>query len=129
MSIIADLHTHTLSASHAFHTVTEMAAAAAALGYRALAVTDHAPAMPDAPHIWHFQNRSPFCILFCFTFLRLYIGGTHIIDIICKHLLVFIRIDTYNAVAAYGGVVPSALEWYLGLVHFSAKADKRLSRN
>ena len=54
--IIADLHTHTLSASHAFHTVTEMAAAAAALGYRALAVTDHAPAMPDAPHIWHFQN-------------------------------------------------------------------------
>ena len=35
-----------------------MAAEANRLGYRALAVTDHAPAMPDAPHIWHFQNFS-----------------------------------------------------------------------
>ena len=55
--IIADLHTHTLSTTHAFHTLDAMAAEAAALGYRALAVTDHAPAMPDAPHIWHFQNQ------------------------------------------------------------------------
>lgn len=56
--IIADLHTHTLSASHAFHTIDVMAKAAADLGYQALAVTDHAPAMPDAPHIWHFQNQT-----------------------------------------------------------------------
>lgn len=58
MQIIADLHTHTLCASHAFHTVLEMAAAAGAMGYRALAMTDHAPAMPDAPHAWHFGNFS-----------------------------------------------------------------------
>lgn len=57
-SIIADLHTHTLSATHAYHTLEEMAAEASRLGYRALAITDHAPAMPDAPHIWHFQNFS-----------------------------------------------------------------------
>lgn len=56
--MIADLHTHTLSASHAFHTIDVMSAEAARLGYRAMAVTDHAPAMPDAPHIWHFQNQS-----------------------------------------------------------------------
>lgn len=58
MQLIADLHTHTLCASHAFHTALEMAAAAEALGYRAMALTDHAPAMPDAPHIWHFGNWS-----------------------------------------------------------------------
>lgn len=56
--IIADLHTHTLSATHAYHSLEEMAAQAKRLGYRALAVTDHAPAMPDSPHIWHFQNFS-----------------------------------------------------------------------
>ena len=50
--IIADLHTHTLASSHAFNTVTEMARAAREMGYRALAITDHAPAMPDSPHIF-----------------------------------------------------------------------------
>lgn len=54
--LIADLHTHTLCSAHAYHTVEEMAAQASALGYRALAVTDHGSAMPDAPHIWHFFN-------------------------------------------------------------------------
>ena len=43
MQIIADLHTHTLSATHAFNTLDEMAAKAAALGYAALAITDHGP--------------------------------------------------------------------------------------
>lgn len=58
MQMIADLHSHTLCATHAYQTVNEMAAAAKAAGYCALAVTDHAPAMPDAPHIWHFSNGS-----------------------------------------------------------------------
>lgn len=56
MQMIADLHTHTLCATHAYNTFTEMAAAAKEIGYCALAVTDHAPAMPDSPHAWHFQN-------------------------------------------------------------------------
>lgn len=34
----------------------EMAKAAAEKGMEAIAVTDHAPALPDAPHIWHFEN-------------------------------------------------------------------------
>ena len=33
MQMIADLHTHTLCATHAYNTFTEMAAAAKALGY------------------------------------------------------------------------------------------------
>ena len=40
MHVIADLHTHTLCASHAFHTALEMADAAQDLGYRALALTE-----------------------------------------------------------------------------------------
>ena len=64
IQLIADLHTHTSSTTHAYHTLEEMAAAAKACGYRALAVTDHGPAMPDAPHIWHFGNWNslPRCI-------------------------------------------------------------------
>lgn len=56
MQMIADLHSHTLCATHAFQTLQEMATAAHEIGYYALAITDHAPAMPDAPHIWHFAN-------------------------------------------------------------------------
>ena len=58
MQMIADLHTHTLCATHAYNTFNEMAVAAKEIGYCALAVTDHAPAMPDAPHSWHFSNWS-----------------------------------------------------------------------
>ncbi len=54
--IEADLHCHSLASSHAYSTVDEMAAAAARAGLKAFALTDHAPAMPDAPHIWHFHN-------------------------------------------------------------------------
>lgn len=56
MQMIADLHSHTLCATHAFQTLQEMATAAHEIGYYALTITDHAPAMPDAPHIWHFAN-------------------------------------------------------------------------
>ena len=58
MQLIADLHTHTNCTAHAFDTAEVMAAAAAELGYKALALTDHASAMPDSPHIWHFANWS-----------------------------------------------------------------------
>ena len=54
MKIIADLHTHTLVSNHAFNTITEMAAAAQKRGLFAMAVTDHGPSMPDAPHPWYF---------------------------------------------------------------------------
>lgn len=56
MNIIADLHTHTNVSNHAFNTLTEMARRAGELGLYALAVTDHAPSMPDAPHPWYFYN-------------------------------------------------------------------------
>ena len=54
--IVADLHTHSVCTSHAYQTVNEMAAGAKEKGLCALAITDHGPAMPDAPHSWHFGN-------------------------------------------------------------------------
>lgn len=56
----ADLHCHSLACSHAYSTVNELADAAAKQGLEVFALTDHAPAMPDSPHIWHFTNL---CVL------------------------------------------------------------------
>ncbi len=56
LNLQADLHTHTIASTHGYSTITEMAAAAAKQGMQLLAMTDHGPAMPDAPHLWHFHN-------------------------------------------------------------------------
>ena len=56
MNIIADTHTHTLASTHAYSTVLENAKYASETGIKYLGVTDHAPKMKDAPHIWHFMN-------------------------------------------------------------------------
>jgi putative hydrolase len=54
MKIIADMHTHTTASGHAYSTINELAAAAAEKGLKALAITDHGPALPGGPHIYHF---------------------------------------------------------------------------
>ncbi|MEN1762105.1 phosphatase [Anoxynatronum sibiricum] len=51
-----DTHCHTLSSGHAYSTIGEMAAYAAERGLKLIAMTDHAPAMPDAPGTTHFRN-------------------------------------------------------------------------
>ena len=56
MKLAADMHTHTVASTHAYSTITENCRAAAELGLRALAITDHYLAMPDSPHEWHFKN-------------------------------------------------------------------------
>ncbi|MEG0339675.1 MAG: PHP domain-containing protein [Oscillospiraceae bacterium] len=53
---MADLHTHTLVSNHAYNTITEMITKAKELGLAAMAVTDHAPALPDSAHPWYFYN-------------------------------------------------------------------------
>lgn len=55
MKIKVDLHTHTMVSHHAFSTVTENATAASENGMEAIAITDHAPGMPDGAHQWHFD--------------------------------------------------------------------------
>ncbi|NLP28770.1 MAG: phosphatase [Clostridia bacterium] len=52
-----DLHTHTLASGHAYSTLMENARYASDIGMKVLGTTDHGPAMPNAPHIWHFGNQ------------------------------------------------------------------------
>ena len=54
MKIVADLHTHTVASGHAYSTVNELAQEAARKGLSAIALTDHGPALPGGPHLYHF---------------------------------------------------------------------------
>lgn len=56
MKIIADLHTHTVASGHAYSTVMENARIAGDKGLELIALTDHGPGMPGAPHKYHFSN-------------------------------------------------------------------------
>lgn len=53
---ILDLHTHTLSSGHAYSTLMENIQGAKANGLKVMGMSDHAPAMPGAPHDFHFHN-------------------------------------------------------------------------
>ncbi|MBE0475847.1 MAG: PHP domain-containing protein [Coriobacteriia bacterium] len=56
MRVLADLHTHTVASGHAYSTVAELAASAAAKGLELIAVTDHGPGCPGGAHPYHFWN-------------------------------------------------------------------------
>ncbi len=59
MKIIADMHTHTLSSHHAFSTIAENCSVAKERGLTHVALTNHGPAMMDAPNIVHFLALMP----------------------------------------------------------------------
>jgi len=56
MKFVADFHVHTVSSGHAYSTIEEYVARAKNIGLKMFAVTDHGPAMPGAPHYYHFAN-------------------------------------------------------------------------
>ena len=56
MKLIADFHTHTVASGHAYSTIEEYAAEAQKRGLKYVAITDHGPDMPGAPHLFHFVN-------------------------------------------------------------------------
>jgi putative hydrolase len=56
MNIEVDSHTHTVASGHAYSTLAENVAAASVRGLKLLAITDHGPQMPGAPHFWYFVN-------------------------------------------------------------------------
>ncbi|HOC06727.1 MAG TPA: phosphatase [Bacillota bacterium] len=56
MKLVADLHVHSIASGHAYSTIGENAQAAKAKGLQLIAITDHGPAMPGAPHPLHFGN-------------------------------------------------------------------------
>ncbi len=51
-----DLHSHTVACYHAYSTVHEYVMQAEEIGMQMIAITDHGPDLPDAPHCWHFHN-------------------------------------------------------------------------
>ena len=56
MKLAADLHVHTISSGHAYSTIEEYVKQAKKIKLKGFAITDHGPAMPGAPHAYHFQN-------------------------------------------------------------------------
>ncbi len=56
MILQTDTHCHTLSSGHAYSTIGEMAQSAFKKGLKLIAMTDHGPAMPDAPGVTFFRN-------------------------------------------------------------------------
>lgn len=54
MKIIADMHVHSVASGHAYSTINELARAARRKRLEALAITDHGPALPGGPHLYHF---------------------------------------------------------------------------
>lgn len=57
MKFVADIHNHTVSSGHAYSTIKEIAEIAAEKGLEIIAMTDHGPALPGGPHIFHIANQ------------------------------------------------------------------------
>lgn len=56
MLIEIDTHFHSVASTHAYSTVKEIASSTKKSGLKGFALTDHAPNINDAPHVWHFHN-------------------------------------------------------------------------
>ena len=57
-SLIADVHMHSIVSGHAFGTIRELAAEAAARGLKLIGVTDHGPGIPGTIDPIYFRNIS-----------------------------------------------------------------------
>lgn len=57
MKYILDTHCHTIASGHAYSTVFEMAKEANNKGLELIGITDHGPAMPGGPHMFHIANQ------------------------------------------------------------------------
>lgn len=56
MKYLSDLHTHTIVSGHAYTTLFENINYCKEKGIKILGTSEHAPAMPGAPHMWYFAN-------------------------------------------------------------------------
>ncbi|MCL1862220.1 MAG: PHP domain-containing protein [Defluviitaleaceae bacterium] len=57
MNFILDVHCHTVNSGHAYSTVSENVAHAAKVGIQCIGISDHAPSMGGASHIYNFRNQ------------------------------------------------------------------------
>ncbi|ABR49850.1 PHP C-terminal domain protein [Alkaliphilus metalliredigens QYMF] len=58
MKTLIDLHCHTMASGHAYSTMEEMITKAKQKDIKVLGISDHAPSMPGASHIYYFFNLS-----------------------------------------------------------------------
>ncbi len=56
MKVLVDTHTHTNVSTHAHSTLLENVLYAKKHRLEMLCMTNHAPNIPDSPHIWHFST-------------------------------------------------------------------------
>lgn len=56
MEILIDLHNHTIASGHAYSTMEEVISRAEKKNVKVLGISDHAPALPGGPNIFHFGN-------------------------------------------------------------------------
>lgn len=56
MKFVLDTHCHTIVSGHAYSTLTEMVEGAKQNGMELIAITEHGPALPSAPHYYYFGN-------------------------------------------------------------------------
>lgn len=102
MRIIADLHTHTIASTHAYATITEMAAEAEKVGLFAMAVTDHARTMPGAPGPFYFESLG---------ILPQYIGSVRVLRGIEANIC------DYNGNIDVDNKLQNHLEWIVASLH------------
>ncbi len=57
MKLVLDTHMHTLASGHAYSTLAEYVDEAKKKGFELIAQTDHGPAMPGGPHVFHIMNQ------------------------------------------------------------------------
>ncbi|QXM06375.1 phosphatase [Crassaminicella indica] len=57
MKFVLDTHCHTIASGHAYSTVHDLVREAKNVGIKMFALTDHGPAMPGGPHIYHIKNQ------------------------------------------------------------------------
>ncbi len=57
MFLEVETHCHTIASGHAYSTLEEVVAQAKKKGMKAVTFTEHAPAMPGGPNIYHIINQ------------------------------------------------------------------------
>jgi putative hydrolase len=58
MAFIIDLHTHTTASGHAYSTLMDYVGFAKEHAITGFGLSDHGPAMPGGPNIFHIANQT-----------------------------------------------------------------------
>jgi putative hydrolase len=114
-----DLHVHSLASGHAYSTIGEIATAAAARGLRGVAMTDHGPAMPAAPHPYHFE---------CLYMIPDYLSGVRIIKGVEANIVGPGRVDLCDRLLDKMDVVLAGFHHDCGFGPSDCKANTRAIR-